>query len=92
MTEDERHMLKNLVQEVAVLRRKQEEQDAKVRALYAFLMDPRSPGGPSRAQEMDGLLGGFRSAGLGFTAIKWLAGLVTAALVIWGALKGVWRP
>jgi len=94
--------------EMLELLRQQKEQMDRVEQMSEridiFLMQPRAPGKPSRASELDDLLGVARdgtlaqmvilarSTAVGGNAFKWLAGVVAAVgavIIFW---RSGWRP
>ena len=59
--------------------------------LDAYLLQPRSPGKPSRASELDNVLDAVRAGGIGVSAVKGIAAVIAtvgaAVGVVWAALQ-----
>lgn len=51
-------------------------------------MEPRAPGKPSRATEIDDALAGLRTGKMSVRALVWLCGAIVAVLAAYQALKG----
>ena len=56
-------------------------------SLDAYLLQPRSPGKPSRASELDDVLAAVRAGGFGLNVLKGLAAIIAAVGVVWAALQ-----
>ena len=65
-----------------------EDERTQLRELHDFLLKPTGPGKPSRAEQIDDALAGFRAGKLTARFTLWLAGFIVAVLAAWNAVKG----
>ena len=68
-----------------------EDQGEKLEALHRFFIEPRAPGKPSRAEELDDALAALRAGKFGARSLLWLCGAIAALSAAWATMKG-WAP
>lgn len=66
-----------------------DEQSRQLNELYSYLLAPRGPNQPSRAEEIDAALSGIRSGKLTARTFLWLCGVIVAVGAAWTQLKGL---
>jgi len=65
-----------------------EDEHTKLAALHDFFMKPPLPGKPSRADQLDEILNGYRTGKMSIRAFIWLCGVVVAIAAAYSAVKG----
>ena len=65
------------------------EEEKMLRAIHQFLIEPRGPKLPSRAEEIDSALDAVRAGKIGARAVLWLAGFISAVGAAWLMFRGI---
>lgn len=64
------------------------EQQKQLTEIHHFLLAPRGPNQPSRAEEIDEALNAVKAGKFGARAVLWSAGFIAAMGAAWTAIKG----
>lgn len=60
-----------------------DDEHAMMKRVHDYLFHPPMEGKPTRAAQLDEVLGAVRAGKLGTRVLLWLAGIVAAASAIW---------